>query len=235
MINAKKIVQGGLSIRDTCRLIKYNREYEKQNFNEFKSFGTIVFCGEMGSGKSLSANRFINDLVKAKEDLLVISNTPCVYCDSVPYMGLETVENADNGDRGIILFFDEIQNQFPSTISKELSDDWIKLLSFLRKKHILIVGTAPIFSRLAKPFRESFEFVVLTDNCFFGLIQHNIWLKCNVESKAIGDGDEENTHHMRIEKDHYFSRSIEDFRRYDTFETVRVIKSDDRSEKGRRR
>lgn len=235
MFDVKSVVRGGISLKDTWGMIKYNRNWQKENADNFLSFGTIVFCGEMGAGKSLSANRLISDIVSVKEDILVISNTDLYYFDCVPYMGLETIENADNGKRGIICFFDEIQNQFPSTISKELSDDWIKLLSFLRKKHILIVGTAPIFSRLAKPFRESFEYVVLTDNCFFSLIQHNQWFKCNVECKALGDGNEENTHNMRLEKNHYFSRSVRDFKRYDTFETVNIIKSDDRKENKNRR
>lgn len=223
MINPKKLTDGNINIIDSWKTWKFQRDYLKNNPDMFLSFGTLLFCGEMGSGKSLSAHRMIAYLKSIKPDLLIISNVDLWYCDFVKYQNVDTIRNSNNGDSGIILFFDEIQNQFPSIDSKSIAKDFVEICSFLRKYRMLVVGTAPIFSRIAKPFRESFEVVCFCDNCIFSLVQHNQYYKCNVETKALGDGTEENIHNMKLLYNHYFSRKVSDFKRYNTFEAVKVI------------
>lgn len=223
MINPKKLTDGSISLIESVRTFRYQNDYLKNNVDDFLSFGTLLFCGEMGSGKSLSAHKMVAYLKSVKPDLLVISNIDLYYCDYVRYESVDTIRNADNGRSGIILFIDEIQNQFPSIDSKSIAKDFVEICSFLRKYRILIIGTAPIFSRIAKPFRESFEVVCFCDNCLFGLIQHNQYYKCNVETKALGDGTEENIHNMRLLYNHYFSRKVDDFKRYNTYEAVKVV------------
>lgn len=225
MIKPKKITGGSdLSLITAIKTYKYQKDYLRDNPDMFLSFGTLLYCGEMGSGKSLSAHHTIKYLKDVKPDLLVISNVNLSYCDFVKYHDVDTIRNASNGNRGIIVFFDEIQNQFPSIDSKQVARDFVEICSFLRKYKILLIGTAPLFSRIAKPFRESFEYVVFTDN-ILGLIQHNQYYKCNIENKAISGGDEESAiHNMKLEYNHYFVRSVDDFNRYDTSEAVKVIR-----------
>lgn len=230
------IAKSHFSIFDMFRTNKFKKLDMVNNPDRFYSFGVILLCGELGSGKSLTAHRLIQDFLKEKPDIMVCSNVDLPFAEKfVRYTGLNDFKEIDNGDRGIILFIDEIMNQFPSTLSKDISDEWITLLALLRKKRCLIIGTGPMFSRIAKPFRETFEYVCLCDS-FFGrygaLIQNNYWFKCNVESKIIGTGDQENTFNMKMVKHQVFTIQVEDLTRYNTGELVQVVKSTDR--KGRK-
>lgn len=230
-----KIAKSHLSLFDMVRTNRYKKKEIKEHPDRFYSFGVILICGELGSGKSLTAHRLIKQFLDYKEDILICANVDLPFASKfVRYQGLEHFKKLDNEDKGIILFLDEIMNQFPSTLSKDISDEWITLLALLRKKRVLIIGTGPMFSRIAKPFRETFEYVCLCDS-FFGrwgaLIQSNYWYKCNVESKIIGNGDQENTFNMQEVKHQLFTIQVDDLMRYNSAELVEVVKSDDR--KGR--
>lgn len=232
-----KVAKSHFSLFDMFRTNRFKKKDILDNPDRFYSFGVILLCGELGSGKSLTAHRLIKQFLEYKPDILVCSNVNIPFADNfVPYTGLQDFKILDNKDKGIILFIDEIMNQFPSTLSKDISDDWITLLALLRKKRCLIIGTGPMFSRIAKPFRETFEYVCLCD-CFFGkygaLIQNNHWFKCNVENKIIGTGDSENTFNMQEVKHQVFTIQVDDLIRYDTAEMVKVVESQDR--KGRLR
>lgn len=228
------LLESKLSVPDMYRFsVHRKREFEKDP-EQFMSFGTIIFCGLQGSGKSLSAFQLIRQICDNKPNVKIISNVGISFHDYIQYEGIDTVLNTNNGTKGIILFLDEIGNQFPSAMSKEISADWFTITNMQRKRRLLIIGTTPVFSRLAKPFREQFEYACLCTQKFNGLVQDNYWFKCNVESTIIGDSDEENTHNMELVKHHYFSISVEDITRYDTTEIVGVVKSKDRDErKGR--
>lgn len=207
---------------------RYRREQWDNDPDQFNSFGVILFCGLQGSGKSLSAFDLIYNVIQKKPDVIIISNVNIGFHDYIPYKGIDTVLNTDNGTKGIILFLDEIANQFPSAMSKEISSDWFTITNMLRKRRMLIIGTTPVFSRISKPFREQFEYVCLCNQRFKGLIQDNYWYRCNVETTIIGDGDEENTHNMELVKHHWFTISKSNVCRYDTTEVVNVVKSRDR-------
>lgn len=226
------IAKSHFSLFDMVRTRRYKKQEIIDHPDRFYSFGVILICGELGSGKSLTAHRLIKEFLTEKPDILVCSNVRIPFAEKfVAYTGLNDFKRIDNDDKGIILFIDEIMNQFPSTLSKDISDEWITLLALLRKKRVLIIGTGPMFSRIAKPFRETFEYVCLCDS-FFGkygaLIQSNRWYKCNVESKIIGDSDKENTFNMQEVKHQVFTIQVDDLTRYDTSELVKVVHSDDR-------
>ena len=225
-----RIANNGFSLFGSFGFMKQRRDDIKAHPERFNSHGIILFCGLQGSGKSLTAFRLINRLYQEKNDLQIIANVGLSFADVVPYNGLQTVLDvtAEQGQRGTILFLDEIANQFPSTISKEISDDWLTITNMMRKRRLLIIGTTPVFSRLVKPFREQFEYVCVCSQKFGGLVQSNIWYRCNVETTVLGDSDQENTHNMEIAKRQIFLITPDDVNRYDTAEIVRVVKSSDR-------
>lgn len=223
---------------------KYYRQEIKNNPDAFRAFGELIICGEMGSGKSLTAHKLIKNIIDAYPKVCIVSNVSLGFCDYVPYTGLkglyQTFEKrslAGEKDHGIILFLDEIINQFPSTNSKDISDEWVAILQLLRKMRLLIIGTGPIFSRLAKQFRETFEYVCFCEqrlNIYGAAIQYNTWYRCNVETKILGDSNDEITHNMQVAKREIYTISVDDLTCYDTSELVKVIHSEDRTTKRRR-
>lgn len=224
-----KVLSNKLNIFDLVDFNNYRKAERAKDPLQFTMFGVLLFCGLQGSGKSLSAFDLIYNLCVDFPDVVIISNVNIGFHDYIKYEGIETVLNTDNGTKGIILFLDEIANQFPSSMSKEISSDWFTITNMLRKRRLLIIGTTPVFSRISKPFREQFEYVCLCRQSFNGLIQDNYWFRCNVESTIIGDGDEENTHNMQLVKHHWFTISKDIVSRYDTTEVVSVVKSGDRN------
>lgn len=225
------ILKNRLSISDMLAFNKLRKEQAAADPDAFNHFGVLLFCGLQGSGKSLSAFDLIYRLCNEKPDVVIISNVDISFHDYIKYEGIETILQTDNGTKGIILFLDEIANQFPSALSKEISSDWFTITNMLRKRRLLIIGTTPVFSRIGKPFREQFEYVCLCSQKMNGLLQENYWFRCNVESTIIGDSDEENTHNMQLVKTHRFSITPDIVSRYDTNEVVNVIKSIDRRER----
>lgn len=221
----------------------YYRNELKKNPDAFRAFGELIICGEMGSGKSLTAHKLIKNIINEYPKVCICSNVHIGFCDYVPYMGLKALytlfhkrEAEGLKDCGIVLFLDEIINQFPSTNSKEISDEWVALLQLLRKMRLLIIGTGPIFSRLAKQFRETFEYVCFCEqklNIFGAALQYNTWYRCNVETKILGDSNEEATHNMIVAKREIYTIDIDDLTCYDTSELVKVVNSEDRTKKRR--
>lgn len=222
--------------------IYYYRE-RKKNPDAFRAFGELIICGEMGSGKSLTAHKLIKNIIESYPKVCICSNVHIGFTDYVPYTGLKGLydlfhkrEKEGLKDCGIVLFLDEIINQFPSTNSKDISDEWVALLQLLRKMRLLIIGTGPIFSRLAKQFRETFEYVCFCEqklNFFGSMIQYNTWYRCNVETKILGDASDEATHNMVVAKREIYTISTDDLTCYDTSELVKVVYSEDRTKKRR--
>lgn len=228
-----KIAKNGFNVAGLFDFISMRNKDIREHPERFNLHGILLFCGLQGSGKSLSAFRLINNICELKEDIAIISNVGLSFHEVYPYNGIQTVFDVteEQGDRGTILFLDEIANQFPSTISKEISDDWLTITNMMRKRRLLIIGTTPVFSRLVKPFREQFEYVCVCEQKFAGMLQSNHWFRCNVETTVLGDSDQENTHNMQEVKHQFFLITRDDVSRYDTNEIVRVVKSRDRRER----
>ena len=74
-------VRGGFRLKDLFRTKQYYKSEILENPDRFNSFGVILFCGEMGQGKSLSAHRLMYDLYNLKPDLLFVSNVPLPYVE----------------------------------------------------------------------------------------------------------------------------------------------------------
>lgn len=90
----------------------------------------------------------------------------------IEYDGLTSLKVFENGYEGIIYFIDEIQLEWNSLESKNISIEEMVEFAQQRKQRKHIVGTSQIYGRLAKPLREQIKNVVLCKN-YFGLIQFN--------------------------------------------------------------
>lgn len=192
-------------------------------YKYFPHHGYITFCGEQGSGKSLSAHKLIKELLQSYPGLRVVSNTPLSYCDYIPYDGPKTIDNDslnhpdDDGEphKGYILFLDEITNMFTSLDSKNISDDWFDLLNMQRKRELLTISTAPVLSRQPKNFRELLDTVCVCSNPF-GTFQLNHWYKANVDTIAFAESMDDVRQGLRLLRKQFFFHSLDDYNRYDT-------------------
>lgn len=172
----KQFLGGSLDPRKAIDKIWYDMLFEQNHPKFFHPDGFICFTGSQGSGKTLSAVQYIHKLVKRYPDVMLVTNCFLQFPDwqgtQIRYEGYEQMNAMDNGDKGIILFLDEIQAEFNSLESKKIDPAWFAVICQQRKRRIHVVGTAQLFSRVAKPWREQFTACIRCRG-WFDLIQYN--------------------------------------------------------------
>lgn len=180
----------------------------------FDMFGFVTFCGEQGSGKSLSVNRLIFNLKNDYPNLHIISNVHLPYCDYERFQGVQWLNNKPDEYRGIVLYLDEITNMFTSLDSKTINKEWFDLINMQRKRELLIIATCPVFSRIPKAFREQFDTIVLCKRV--GTFQMNKICKCDSDMLNLAETTEEAMKGLKVKRINYFFHSLEDYERYNT-------------------
>lgn len=158
----KSALKGDLSLVDYIRTLKYYRGFDKLHPEYFHPDGTIVFCGAQGSGKTLSAVRYVLKVLEAYPKATLISNVDIKGVPYFPFIGLEESldEYPSNGEFGTVMLIDEIQVEFSSLESKNIAPSKLAIISQQRKRRIHIVGTSQLFTRISKAFREQIRCAV---------------------------------------------------------------------------
>lgn len=209
---------GRSRLSDVRSLLRYRMRFQKDNPDFFAPDGILLFSGGQGSGKTLSAVRYVRRLADVYPDALIVSNIRLNFDDRdiIPYESFSSLSVMDNGYKGIIVLLDEIQVLFASLESKNIHPSELALISQQRKRRMHIVGTSQQFTRIAKPFREQCNALVECSSRFGGILQVNKMI--DFGSLAYNNAGEltnvEYTHKTS------FIRTPELFDLYDTFERV---------------
>ena len=134
------------------------RDILSRNPYELKEYGFHCFCGEQGSGKTISLVQRIVELKQKYPRIKVLTNFDCEYADG-------TVENwrdivfTNNGVEGIVIALDEIQNWFSTSESKDFPPEMLQEITQQRKQRKMILATSQRFQRMAKPLREQINYL----------------------------------------------------------------------------
>lgn len=157
-------------------VLKHDRDFRRAHPEYFDPEGLLIFCGEQGSGKTLSAVQYVKKLCEAYPLAILCTN---VAIEGLPestrvieYNGLDCLKSLENGYAGVIYLIDEIHLEFNSLESKNIDIEVMIEVSQQRKQRKHIVGTTQVYGRLAKPFREQIRNVVFCSN-FFKVFQFN--------------------------------------------------------------
>jgi hypothetical protein len=161
----------------------------------FKPTGTQVYCGQQGSGKTISAVKHVHDLKFIYPKSIIVSNlvfselTPrefhtreqlhTILTDFDPLKQYILFTNIDqlghvltmvnNGFFGVIYLIDEIHTYFNALESKNIPPYIFTEISQQRKQRKCIIGTSQLFLRMAKPFREQCDNIIIC-NTLMGFI-----------------------------------------------------------------
>lgn len=143
------------------------RQFWLDKFNavpgEFKEYGLHLFCGEQGSGKSTGVvDLLLSRWKKMYPKLKVYTNMEYKYEDGkISHWKDLLDEKRNNSVYGVVNVIDEIQGWFSSLQSKDFPPEMLSEISQQRKQRKVILGTAQVFGRVAKPIREQTSFVYL--------------------------------------------------------------------------
>lgn len=215
----KDYLTGSKNPRKVIDKIGYDLAFAERHPDYFKPDGFICFTGSQGSGKTLSAVQYIHKLVLKYPTVVLVTNCYLSFPDwhgtQIRYVGYEQIAKLDNGYRGIILFLDEIQAEFNSLESKKIDPSWFSVICQQRKRRLHVVGTAQLFSRVAKPWREQFTACIKCRG-WFDLIQYNQTVDLNdVEEDVNGDVVKAKSKHS-----YFWFRDPVLYSYYDTWERV---------------
>ena len=201
--------------------MKYEKNFKNLHPDYFKPDGIIVFTGPQGSGKTLSAVRYVYNLTQMYPKCRVISN---LHLNDIPYdpflgfsKSLKTYPS--NGEFGTIMLIDEIQTEFSSLESKNINPSTLAAISQQRKRRLHIVGTAQLWTRISKPFREQTSGAVDCDSILGGKIQRNRIIDFNRCAYDMNG----NLTEIAYSRQFFWTRSERDYARYDTSTVIERI------------
>lgn len=161
----------------------------------FQPTGTQVYVGRQGSGKTISAVKHMLDLRKKYPKAIVVSNIQLLKLEALTFDDKQTLSAAmdhidprkqyihfssmeqltialvevNNGFFGVLYLIDEIHTYFNALDSKNIPMFVFTEISQQRKQRKLIVGTSQLFLRMAKPFREQCDNLLMCST-FLGFI-----------------------------------------------------------------
>jgi len=192
----------------------------KEHPNYFYPDGLVVFTGAQGTGKTLSAVNYVENLLKKYPKAILVTN---LKLNNYPFDDKRIFFFADgddlakfqNGEFGVIYLVDEIQLYFNSLQSKNINMDVMTQISQQRKQRKHIVATSQVFGRMAKPLREQFSSVLVCKN-FFGFTQFNKL----VDRDSIEENDNGTTLKGKVRKRFFWLHSPKDYGKYDTYYVI---------------
>lgn len=223
MSYSRYALKGDLSFKDIFKLIKFKHDFPTLHPNYFHPDGSIVFCGPQGSGKTLSAVKYVKTLVELYPYVRVVSNMKLNFCDYLPYPGLmKLAQMPSNGEMGTLVLVDEIQNEFSSLESKGIAPATLATICQQRKRRFHIVCTAQLFTRISKAFREQITAAVDCSS-LFGCIQ---WNRI-IDFKRCAYDINGNLTAKAYSGQYFWTRSPGLFDLYDTTEVIERMGKDD--------
>lgn len=178
MSDVIQYTKGSKNIKYFFSSVAYKIRFARDNPDYFYPSGIWLFCGPQGSGKTLSAIECLQKMCLEYPKALVVSNIEInkealgIKNRIIPFVDYAQLTQHSNGIYGIIFVLDEIHVLWNSLESKDIPISEMATFCQMRKDRRVILGTAQVYGRVAKPIREQLQYVIDCKN-FFNLVQYN--------------------------------------------------------------
>lgn len=166
-----KNLQIKFKLYDLMRWLIYDFLTRHERSHIFQPYGFTIFVGRQGAGKTISMIQYLNDMKAKYPDCIIVTNFWYKYANHRMEDWRDLLE-IRNGEKGVIFAIDEIHSEYSSASWKDFPESLLSEISMQRKQKVKIVGTAQVFSRVAKPIREQAFSVVCCDT-YFGRLTFN--------------------------------------------------------------
>ena len=130
--------------------------FKEKRWKNWTGFGLIFYCGLFGTGKTLSATKYVITNAK-KYKLNVISN---ITLKGIEYTPLTNYQQILNAPPYTIIFIDEISTLWNSRDYKNFPVEVLFQILQNRKSHIQFIATAQRFEHVDKLMRDVASYVV---------------------------------------------------------------------------
>ena len=220
-------LNGSINIINGFKCVKMKLDFIKQHPDYFEQSGLLTFCGCQGSGKTISLVNYVQQLCDWYPKVVVVSNVVFFnlpkHIKVIYYKNLNELVNlfdqVHNGYCGVIYVVDEIQTLFNNLLKRGSNVATLETISQQRKQRKHIIGTAQVFNRLDKVFREQMENVISCSN-FFGILQFNRTI--DTINTVITD-DQQN---IKYKKFHLWFHTPQLYDSYDTSAVISAFKQE---------
>lgn len=132
---------------------RYVEDMYKREPDFFRPQGLIIFTGRQGNGKTSALMQYAIDLLDTYPKAKCLSNTKFAYQNERLSHWKQLVDYK-NGNKGIVVIMDELQNWFGSNQSRNFPPEMLGVITQNRKNRRVILGTAQNFYLLAKAIRS---------------------------------------------------------------------------------
>lgn len=126
---------------------------------QFEEFGTTMYCGRQGAGKTISMTEYLERMRLQYPKALIVTNYGYKH-QHYEFNDWNDFFDIRNGVDGVIFAIDEIQNEFSSAAWNKFPESLLTEITQQRKQRIKIVCSSQIYTRVAKPLREQCNDVV---------------------------------------------------------------------------
>lgn len=138
----------------------------------FNMYGVYLFCGRVGTGKTISMVNRARDIKKRFPKVKIYANFTCSIADGFitcweDVLNLKNIDEKTGINHGILFLFDEIHLTFDSQSWKKAPANLLEYISLQRHFHKCIFGASQVWSRVNKVIREQSDYIVECKT-FFG-------------------------------------------------------------------
>ncbi len=131
----------------------------------FDMYGVYLFCGRVGTGKTISMVRRAELIKKRYPRVKVMANFHTDIADGFitcweDVLYSENIDEKTGVNNGILFLFDEIHLTFDSQGWKDAPVNLLEYVSLQRHYHKCIFGSSQVWSRVNKVLREQTDWVV---------------------------------------------------------------------------
>lgn len=221
-------LNGSINPINGFKCLKEKFLFNKEHPEYFTASGLLTFCGSQGSGKTLSLVNYVKQISKDFPKVVIVSNIELkgfpkelkiIYYSNINQL-FRLFDEVKNGYAGVVYIVDEIQILFNSLLRRSQNVSVLEAISQQRKQRKHIIGTAQVFTRIDKVFREQMENVVVCKN-YFGVLQFNKTID-GTEVAETSDGG----YAMKIKKRHLWFHTPELYNSYDTSAVISAYREE---------
>lgn len=190
-------------------------KFEKEA-DYFEPRGIHMFCGEQGSGKTISCVEMMLRIQKQYPRAKMISNFG-VATEDDELTEWEQLLEYNNGHQGVIVGIDEIQNWFMSG-KNQLPEGMLEIVTQNRKHNRILCCTAQVFTRVNKGIREQVT-LVYEPHTFLGCFTIVIIYKPIFDSEGV-------VIKRKYKGIYNFVHTDEIRNAYDTYKAIHILAKD---------